>query len=261
MHQFVLDLITAIWNTEYMEETARPTNPQPVTPPQTPSTHRNIVPLVVVAVIAALLASLGTYLVMSSQQNKQVQMTNQQNNIPSPSQTIEVSPTQTAVTTNPANWNTFTDPKGKFSFRYPDTWKVNPNGPMTPVAELDTHTVVSVLDPNTPITGIQMDVAVYPGYNQLSEYEFLKQYWCPDSVIDKQYVDSCVKDLKIHNKVNGTQFSIVEILSIIPGALGPAAWTTHDNYGVFILTNNLRYTNAEDMKLLDQILSTFEFTK
>jgi len=123
MHHVLLDLSIAMWNTEYMDQLAQTTTPQPATPPQTPSSHRNIVPLVIVAVIAALLASFGTYFVMSSNQKKQLQMTYQ----PSPSQPT---PTEFPISTKPTatvienGWKVYTDSTGRFTLKYKDGWYV-----------------------------------------------------------------------------------------------------------------------------------------
>jgi hypothetical protein len=130
MHQFVLDFILALWNTEYMDQSTQPTTPPPVIPPQTPPAHRNIVTIVIVAVIVAILASLGTYFVMSSNQNRQSQMSYQQPTTQvSPTQPMEdTSPTTSAPVGNvPANWKTYktTTVSGLgYELKYPQTWSV-----------------------------------------------------------------------------------------------------------------------------------------
>ncbi len=108
-----------------MDQSALTTNPQPASPAQTSTPHRNIVPLVIVAVIAALLASLGTYFVMSSNQNKQSQMSYQQStptNQASPieSTTEPTTPVTKHTTEATANWQTQSG--AVYSVKYPSTW-------------------------------------------------------------------------------------------------------------------------------------------
>lgn len=105
-----------------MEETTQITNPQPVTPPPTPSSSRNLVPIVVVAIVVAILASLGTYMFMSSQQNKQSQMTNQQPTTTQISPTQQTTETITVAPETTSNWKTYTSEDTTFSFQYPSDW-------------------------------------------------------------------------------------------------------------------------------------------
>jgi hypothetical protein len=99
-----------------MEESVQEINSHPVTAPQTPSTHRKIIPLIVVALVTALLASLGTYFVMSSNQNKQTQIINQ--NIPTSH------PSPTAITPTTVLTNTYSNERLGILFNYPTEWEV-----------------------------------------------------------------------------------------------------------------------------------------
>lgn len=132
MHHLLLDVEIALWNTEYMEETVQPTISQPVTPPQIPPPSRkHLLITVVIVVIVAILASFGTYMVMSSQKNKQLQASNPQDTSTNQLSPIEAQVTPTipvalATPTTPiarptsdatASWKTHTSPK--FSFKYP----------------------------------------------------------------------------------------------------------------------------------------------
>lgn len=103
-----------------MEETTQTNNSQPVTPSQTPLSSRNLIPIVVVAVIAAILASLGTYFVMSSNQNKQSQMSNVQPT------TTQASPTQTVtepMINTQEGWKTYAK-ANSWEIQYPSAWHV-----------------------------------------------------------------------------------------------------------------------------------------
>lgn len=112
-----------------MKETAQQTNPQSVTPLQTPSSSKNFVTIAIVAIVAAFLASLGTYLVMSSNQNKRSQMSYR----PTPQITQSViSPTtiEEPIENATAGYETYSANKFankygaayRFSVNYPGDW-------------------------------------------------------------------------------------------------------------------------------------------
>lgn len=80
-------------------------------PSSSPKQSNNILIIVSVAAIALLLGIGGTYLVLNSKVQKQIQPT------PVPTKT-QISPTLDET----ANWKTYTNTKLNFSVRYPETW-------------------------------------------------------------------------------------------------------------------------------------------
>jgi hypothetical protein len=166
---------------------------------------------------------------------------------------------QADKTDSKLDWSNYTDPNGRFEFKYPPNWFFYPNDFLTPAGGLKLHSIGFFLSRNeSPPIAKSITVGVYEGYQSLSAYDFLAKEWCHDGGVLEQ--EQCLEELKIHSNENG-DFSIIESLSIIPGALGPAAWITQDNYGIFVLSNNMRYSNKEDLHLFNQILTTFKFIK
>lgn len=227
---------------------------------ETTSNHRSqILAMVLGGLLLLCIGFAGGYFLATSSNNQSVTHTSNQANKPSPTVVQEAILTPDSL----SNWKTFKDPKGRFTFQYPSHWTLNQDGNnfYTPAGELDTHSIGFIYDNTVPVTGATLTVGVYEDENTLSAYDFAKKYWCtPGSFINSSEDAKCLDNLKIHDNYNGTQFSIIELLYIIPGALGPGIWATHNDYGVFILATSLRYDNKEDLELINHILSTFQFS-
>ncbi len=89
-----------------------------------PQKSSNFVSIIIAALVAAILASIGTYIVMTSNQNKQQRMLYQQQTT-----VLGASPTNTSEPTSsvPANWKTYKTPIVDglgYELKYPPTWKI-----------------------------------------------------------------------------------------------------------------------------------------
>ena len=165
-------------------------------------------------------------------------------NSASPTPTTYQSPVPSTTTDTTANWKTYTDSEYKFSFMYPNDWKLNCLATELPDGWLDRN-ICDLVSPKALLDHGQISNGSYfvvgvskpnPNYANFTEYL---------DYSSKQF-GYTFKDRQINN---------------ISGKIG----LTRGKETNFLFERNGHFINAnwiysENSESIDQILSTFKFT-
>jgi hypothetical protein len=194
-------------------------------------------------IILILLVLVGIGLYYFGTKNKQ--------SLPSNGKTVPVASVQPSsnpvieTTSDPAtaNWKTYTDENYKFSFKYPSDWKIN--CPALPTTNWYDRNICDIISPKAFaesgevsngsyfIVGVSKPNPNYSSFNQFLEYS-------------KQY--GYVYENKQINNIDGK-------LATIKGKETNYIFERNGNY------INITWLYSDNSKMVDQILSTFQFTK
>ncbi|KKQ84416.1 MAG: hypothetical protein UT08_C0018G0022 [Candidatus Woesebacteria bacterium GW2011_GWB1_38_8] len=157
------------------------------------------------------------------------------------------SPTPTAVLEETTNWKTYTNTS--ISFKYPNTW------PEPKEYQLSTKFKIEFED-DSNTKNIKMTITDGVYYDQILQKELtFKQYL--EMVEPSQYANSVSKDTVVYGNLSGYRYTYYPDFYVTEIFLSTSDTSTQ------IISVTYRHDDSEsntDMpKILDQILSTFEF--
>lgn len=248
-----------------MEQTPQANNPQSVTLSKISTSSKNIaITIVAVAFVAAFLASLGTYIVMSSNQ-KQTQMSYQ----PTihPIQFLSPNPT-----TNEINrWVVYSDKDSQYSIEYPITWVTDKATDINRLGNnISSYTGFTVKDGKSDLVWLK----VYNNPQRLSPVNFWAEYarfWTIDpeggqEISNQQKLQQAQLVFKFMDQItvgtdsiSGYKFTVSDVLPRTE-----IFWFVDDkayNLGFSPQDKAYNYSKQQKKEIVDHMLRTFKAAK
>jgi hypothetical protein len=239
-----------------------PTSPQmPVKPTVSPNkSNLLIISLVIVEIVTLLIACYFAY-----QFNQLKKASNNQTSVAPSTQPIVTSPQPSSASNNETNnWNTYTNNKFKYEFKFPSSWEYSRGPGNLSDAELSNQRDIDLyvsgnLPPGDPGTGITVKV------NELDGYGNAKNCTTLEDCIEKSF--SWLP--KTQEVENGETMFLGQPAKTIKYTRVTSLYSQTWKY-VFVILNNNFYSISlssetggfsKNLATFDKILSTFKLTQ